>query len=216
MQQCSSLVPRPRPAFRRLQFRKPVEPGNEATSAVLLLIVTLIYHCMTCIHTLNTQPHTHTHTLISYCTRTYTHSTMVVAFAWKIIAIALAKKATVYALGRVRTVWSSMLVLPCVCQTNTVHVCTVCDLLSSLTYPLSLSVPLSSVSPCFLHPPLTLFSLLPLSLLQFFPPSSPHLSLLCLLLPPSSSIFLIPLSFSLHLSSLHSRPTAILVSTEDC
>ena len=68
------------------------------------------------------------------------------------------------------------------------------------TLSLSLSVPLSSVSPCFLHPPLTLFSLLPLSLLQFFPPSSPHLSLLCLLLSPSlllrfspSSIFLSPL-----------------------
>ena len=53
----------------------------------------------------------------SYCTH-YTltaHSTMVVAFAWKIIAIALAKKATVYALGRVRTlhsVCSRMCMLP--------------------------------------------------------------------------------------------------------
>ena len=74
MHQCSSLIPRPRPAFHHLQFRKPVEPGNEATSAVLLLIVALIYHCMSCIHTLNTQAHTHTHTHWYHIAHVLTHT----------------------------------------------------------------------------------------------------------------------------------------------
>ena len=111
----------------------------------------------------------------------YTHSTMVVAFAWKIIAIALAKKATVYALGRVRTVWSSMLMLPCVCQKNAVPF---------VIFPLCVSLPFSPSS-CFF---LFLFFNLP----QLFPPSSyPHISLFssCFSLPPSTSLFFPPSPF---------------------
>lgn len=129
-----------------------------------------------CIHTLNT--HTHTHNdIILHTYMYYTHSTMVVAFAWKIIAIALAKKATVYALGRVRTVWSSMLMLPCVCQKNAV-IFPICVSLFPLPFTPSSSFNLPQLFPTssYLHISLfsSCFSLPPST--SLFPPPSPFLS----------------------------------------